>query len=58
MRPAGMAPRSFCCWSSPRPSVIAVVMKPGAMQFTVMPRVATSAASDFDMPIMPAFAAA
>ncbi len=31
-------------------SVIGVTIKPGAMQFTVMLREATSAASDFDMP--------
>jgi len=33
-------------------------MKPGARQFTVMPREASSWASDFDMPIRPALAAA
>ncbi len=33
-------------------------MKPGAMQFTVIFREATSAASDLDMPIIPALAAA
>jgi hypothetical protein len=33
-------------------------MKPGAMQLTVMPREATSRASDFDMPMMPALEAA
>src|SRR5712675_1366256 len=33
-------------------------MMPGAMQLTVMPRVATSAANDFVMPIIAAFAAA
>ena len=37
---------------------MAVEMKPGATQFTVMPREATSRASDFDMPIMPALEAA
>ena len=37
---------------------MAVSMKPGATQFTVMLREATSAASDFDMPTMPALAAA
>ena len=39
-------------------SVIGLAMKPGAMQLTVMPREATSAASAFDMPIRPALAAA
>ena len=37
---------------------MALAMKPGATQFTVMPRLATSCASAFDMPIMPAFEAA
>ena len=35
-----------------------VEMKPGAMQFTVMPREATSRANDFDMPMVPALDAA
>ena len=39
-------------------SVIAVAIKPGATQLTVMPRAAISAAIDFDMPIIAAFAAA
>ena len=33
-------------------------INPGAMQFTVIPRDATSAASDLLMPIIPALAAA
>ena len=33
-------------------------MKPGARQFTVMPRLATSAASDLVQPTVPALAAA
>ena len=37
---------------------MAVSMKPGATQLTVMPRLATSAASDLVMPIIPALAAA
>ncbi len=36
-------------------SVIAEVMNPGATQLTVMPRLATSCANAFDMPISPAF---
>ena len=39
-------------------SVIAVAMKPGATQLTVMPREATSWASALVMPIMPALEAA
>ena len=39
-------------------AVMAVVMNPGATQLTVMLRLATSAASDFDMPTIPAFEAA
>ena len=43
--PAGIVPsRRFLC-SSESLSVMGVVMKPGATQFTVMPREATSAAS-------------
>jgi len=38
-------------------SVMGVEMNPGAMQFTVMPREATSRASDFDMAMMPALEA-
>jgi hypothetical protein len=38
--------------------VIGVVMKPGAMQFAVIVRAASSRASDFVMPIMPALEAA
>ena len=53
-RRAGCA--SFC--ASVSASVIGLSMKPGATQLTVMPREATSAASDFVMPIMPALAAA
>ena len=41
-----------------RASVIGEAMKPGATQFTVMPRLATSAASAFVMPTTPAFEAA
>ena len=37
---------------------MAVSMKPGATQFTVTPRAATSCASALDMPIRPALAAA
>ena len=37
---------------------MAVSMKPGAMQLTVMLREATSWASALDMPIMPALEAA
>ena len=48
--------RAFC--SSFSASVIAVAMNPGATQFTVIPRLATSAARLFDMPITPAFDAA
>ena len=44
--------------SSPSLSVIGDVIIPGAMQLTVTPRLAVSAASDFVMPISAAFAAA
>ena len=37
---------------------MSVSMKPGATQLTVMPREAISCASDFDMPMIPALAAA
>ncbi len=37
---------------------MSVSMNPGAMALTVMPRAATSWASDLVSPIMPAFAAA
>ena len=50
------AMRARC--SSVSRSVIAVAIMPGAMQLTVMPRVATSAATDFAMPIIAALAAA
>ena len=52
------ASRMVATCFSLRASVMGVEMKPGAMQLTVMPREATSRASDFDMPIMPALAAA
>ena len=38
-----------CCLSF-NLSVIAVLTKPGAIQFTVIPRDATSFAKDFDIP--------
>ena len=39
-------------------ALIAERMKPGAMQLTVMPRLATSCASALDMPMIPALEAA
>ena len=45
-------------WLSLSASVIAVLIKPGATQFSVMPRLATSAASDLVIPIIPALEAA
>ena len=53
MRPSSA---SFCASGST--SVIAERMKPGATQLTVMPRLATSCASAFDMPTSPALEAA
>ncbi len=50
--------RIACFWASVSESVIGLSMKPGATQLTVTPREATSPASDLDMPIMPALAAA
>ena len=58
MRPAGIWALILPFWSSVRFSVIAVAMNPGATALAVMPRVATSAAMDLVMPIMPAFDAA
>lgn len=37
---------------------MSVSMKPGATTLTVMPREPTSRASDFEKPMIPAFAAA
>ena len=45
-------------WTSSSAFVMSVSMKPGATAFTVMPRDPTSRASDFEKPMMPAFAAA
>jgi hypothetical protein len=58
MRPAGtiVKIRDFC--SSFSLSVIAVSMKPGATQLTVMPRLPNSRASARVMPATPALAAA
>ena len=56
-RPAGMRPEAPPLGLA-QASVIAVSMKPGATQFTVMPRLAISAASALLMPISPALAAA
>ena len=57
-RPAGTFTSSFSFCSSLRASVIGVSIKPGAITFTVIPRLATSAASDLLKPIIPAFDAA
>jgi 3-oxoacyl-[acyl-carrier protein] reductase len=52
------AASSFSFWASASASVMAVSMNPGATTFTVMPRLAISAASAFENPTMPALAAA
>ena len=48
---------AFIASSAKIPSVISVSITPGATQLTVMPRFASSIASAFDAPMMPAFAA-
>ena len=48
--------RDFWCELSL--SVMAEEMNPGAIQFTVIPRLATSLAMHFDIPINPDFEAA
>lgn len=56
--PAGICNLIASCCFSFNFSVIAVFTKPGAMQFTVMPREATSLAKDFDIPTNAALEAA
>ena len=46
------------CWASDRPAVMSVSINPGAMQFTVMLRLASSRARLRVMPATPALAAA
>ncbi len=55
-----MAIESCAAWriSSPSPPVRSVSTKPGATTLTVIARLATSLASDFENPIIPAFEAA
>ena len=57
-RPAGIWSPMRRRWSSVRTSVIGLAMKPGATQFAVIPRPASSAASDLVIPTMPALLAA
>ncbi len=53
-RPSGI---SFSISSSGAACVISVSMRPGATQFTVISRLASSSASAYVAPMMPAFAA-
>src|ERR1700738_920581 len=57
-RPSGICAFSAVCCSSGRLFVMSVSMKPGATQFTVMPRLPISRASARVIPATPAFAAA
>ena len=57
-RASGVFARIACCTSSGRTSVSAVWMYPGATAFTRTPRGASSRASDFVKPMIPAFDAA
>ena len=58
IRPAGIRSSRPACCCAPSASVMGERTKPGAMQFSVTPRAATSAAMLLVMPIMPALEAA